>query len=116
MGWLTNVFEADYVYEKADARDVYDRIVKAIAQLAPEYDFVDKDDAGLKLTATCTTFFCRFVDDIKIEISQQDGGVLMKTRSASRVGKGDMFKNKKNILKIVRTANIGAFKVTVYRE
>lgn len=53
------------------------------------------DNIAIHLTRTTPIF--RFVDDIHVVLSKQQGGTRVDARSQSRVGKGDLGQNPRNL-------------------
>lgn len=48
-----------------------------------------------------TTRLWRFVDDVHVTLTETDGGVLVELTSQSRVGKGDLGQNPRNLREIL---------------
>eukprot|EP00762_Andalucia_godoyi_P007053 ANDGO_07720.mRNA.1 hypothetical protein GUITHDRAFT_162296 len=106
MGWLTNVAEFEYSLSLSEA-DALSKFRSAMVSLENDrWNLTDETSSSIR--GTCTTKLCRFVDDVTVTVSSLDSGFGCKvlTRSASRVGKGDMFKNKKNLIQLEKAANI----------
>lgn len=59
-------------------------------------------EGGSALTLTRKTGVMRFVDDITLTLSETPVGVLIHAESRSRVGKGDLGQNRRNILELWR--------------
>jgi uncharacterized protein (DUF1499 family) len=57
--------------------------------------------AGL-LRATRRTRLWRFVDDVTVRVEAAPGGSRVHARSQSRVGKGDLGQNRRNLLQLFR--------------
>lgn len=62
-------------------------------------------DQQAKIHLTRTTRIFRWVDDIHVQISQVDGGVRVDAESKSRVGKGDLGQNPRNLRELVAALN-----------
>ncbi len=60
------------------------------------------DDGSIKLHLTRTTRLMRFVDDIHVEFQPHNTGVIIQATSQSRVGKGDLGQNPRNLLELVK--------------
>lgn len=58
-------------------------------------------DQQAKIHLTRTTRIFRWVDDIHVQLSQVDGGVRVDAESKSRVGKGDLGQNPRNLRQLV---------------
>ncbi|QDV41549.1 hypothetical protein Enr13x_13920 [Stieleria neptunia] len=75
-----------------------------------KWDWVSEDQAGddrLTIKLTRTTPLMRFVDDIDVELTANpDGqaptrpGVIVNATSQSRVGKGDLGQNPRNLIEL----------------
>jgi uncharacterized protein (DUF1499 family) len=53
-------------------------------------------DAGL-LRAVYTTALFRFKDDVTVRVHREDDGTVVRVRSKSRIGKGDLGQNARTI-------------------
>ena len=72
--------------------------INAVVASLPRWR-VESSDAGQNTThATHRTRLWRFVDDVNIRVEPTATGVRVHARSQSRVGKGDMGQNRRNIL------------------
>jgi hypothetical protein len=60
----------------------------------------------MTVTALRKTDFFGFVDDITIKISAHPHGSVMDVASASKVGKGDLGQNKRNILELYQAVGV----------
>ena len=74
-----------------------DRVLSIVRSL-PRWQV--RDTSGAVLWVTRTTRLFRFVDDLYILIDTSDSGSLVLVRSASRVGKGDLGQNRRNIIEL----------------
>jgi uncharacterized protein (DUF1499 family) len=62
---------------------------------------VEASDAGNgTLHATRRTRLWRFVDDVRLRLEPAPGGVRVHARSQSRLGKGDLGQNRRNLLEL----------------
>jgi uncharacterized protein (DUF1499 family) len=104
MGWFTNVAEFEYTAScsPADAYAAYKRAWEVLANR--RWKLTKSDDTAHSLEGTCTTRIFRFVDDVRVRVEPHAQGCKIHARSASRVGKGDMFKNKKNLEELEKEA------------
>jgi uncharacterized protein (DUF1499 family) len=57
---------------------------------------------GNVVHATRRTPVFRFVDDICIKVYAETGGCVVHARSQSRIGKGDLGQNRRNVLELFR--------------
>ena len=60
---------------------------------------LDQDPATIHLTRTTRIF--RWVDDIHVRLTKVDDGVRVNAESQSRVGKGDLGQNPRNLRELV---------------
>jgi uncharacterized protein (DUF1499 family) len=78
------------------------RIEAAIAAL-PRWQVVSTDTAAGIIKATRRTRLFRFIDDVTIRLeSLSDTVTGIHARSQSRVGKGDLGQNRRNLLELLR--------------
>ncbi len=61
----------------------------------------DTSDTSARLHLIRTTPLWRFADDVRVEISVQDGETILNAESRSRVGKGDLGQNPRNLRALV---------------
>lgn len=76
------------------------QIVFGFAERTPRWvDCSDRtsDDGHLEVLLVHTTRFLRFADDVVVTIGETDNGTRVKVVSQSRVGKGDLGQNARNI-------------------
>ena len=59
------------------------------------------------IQATRTTRLFRFVDDVSILLEPAVGGTAVSARSASRVGRGDLGQNRRNLAELWRALGLG---------
>jgi len=73
--------------------------IKAWAEQAPRWSVESSDatenEASIHLTRTTTLF--RWVDDIHVSLRSEDDGTRVDAESRSRVGKGDLGQNPRNL-------------------
>jgi uncharacterized protein (DUF1499 family) len=74
-----------------------DRVAAAIAGLR-RWRVVGHRDGVVQATRTTRLF--RFVDDISILLEPAAGGTAVSARSASRVGRGDLGQNRRNLAEL----------------
>lgn len=75
---------------------VFENVV-SLAKKQPGWDVTSEDEVSCRVEAEATTSFYRFVDDVVIEISDQDGESRVDMRSRSRDGLVDAGANAKRI-------------------
>ena len=66
-------------------------------------DKVEHYEDGAEVHLTRTTGLFRFVDDIHVTISNANDGIRIDAESQSRVGKGDLGQNPRNLKELVRS-------------
>ncbi len=77
-------------------------IKEAISDL-PKWKFIDSniEESGStespEINLTRTTSLFQFVDDVQIKLEISDGNTILNVTSQSRVGKGDLGQNPRNI-------------------
>lgn len=79
--------------------DALSRVKQAVTTL-PRWN-IEAETAG-QLRLTRRTRVIRFVDDITLRFEPTDGGCQIQAESRSRVGKGDLGQNRRNILELFR--------------
>lgn len=79
--------------------------IKEVADKLDQWSFISKsndDDCQiLKLTRTSTLF--RFVDDVTVTICPRESGSKVDAVSQSRIGRGDLGQNPRNIDQLFRS-------------
>ena len=60
------------------------------------------EEGLIKLHLTRTTRVLRFIDDIHVEFQPHPSGVIVQAISQSRVGKGDLGQNPRNLLELTK--------------
>jgi len=115
-GLTTNHAETSPVHDDPTLRTRYlsgdyDAVFSAASKVAdtlPRWKIVGDERAPGSILAERQTRLFKFVDDVRIEITQTDDGkVAVNLSSQSRVGKGDFGQNARNIrefLQAFRTA------------
>lgn len=77
-----------------------DRVLEAAVQAVgrmPRWTLVSSRPEHGEIRAEATTRLFRFVDDVTIRCVEQNGVTAVNVRSASRVGRGDLGQNARNI-------------------
>ena len=69
------------------------RAVKAL----PRWTVVSSRPEQGEIRAEATTRLLRFVDDVVVRATEQDGGTSVNVRSASRIGRSDFGQNARNV-------------------
>ncbi len=68
-----------------------------LLQSLPRWKVVAADPTSGTLHATHLTWLWRFVDDVHLRFSSMPGGIRITGQSRSRVGKGDLGQNARNL-------------------
>ena len=63
---------------------------------------VQNDSESTKMHLTRTTLIMRFVDDVRVTINDEGQGVIVQASSQSRVGKGDLGQNPRNLKALLK--------------
>lgn len=69
----------------------------AVARTLPRWTVVKAEPAAGLIEAEARTRLWRFVDDVTIRVAAKGGRTTVSVRSASRVGRGDLGQNARNI-------------------
>lgn len=75
--------------------------IKGIVRGLPLWRLESVDPQAGTLTATRTTRFGRFVDDITIRLETTPTGTRVHARSKSRIGFADFGQNRRNLLELL---------------
>jgi uncharacterized protein (DUF1499 family) len=81
-----------------------DRVVQAIGTM-PGWRLVGRREGVVQATRTTRLF--RFVDDISILLEPAGGGTALSARSGSRIGRGDLGQNRRNLAELWRALGVG---------
>lgn len=81
-----------------------DRVAGAIAALRG-WRVVGRGDGVIQATRTTRIF--RFVDDISILLEPAAGGTAISARSGSRLGRGDLGQNRRNLAELWQALGLG---------
>jgi uncharacterized protein (DUF1499 family) len=81
-----------------------DRVVRALATMHG-WRLVGRRDGVVQATRTTRAF--RFVDDVSILLEPTAGGTVLSARSGSRVGRGDLGQNRRNLAELWRALGVG---------
>jgi uncharacterized protein (DUF1499 family) len=79
------------------AASVWQSVLDAIRSL-PRWRIESQDESSGIIRATRRTRLFRFVDDVTIRVETLADGARVHARSQSRVGKGDLGQNRRNLL------------------
>ena len=79
--------------------------IRQWANQQPRWHFESVQDEGgmLVVHLTRATRLFRFIDDIHVKLVPSDEGTQIRAQSQSRVGKGDLGQNPRNLKALVRT-------------
>ena len=80
-------------------QDALPRVAAAVASL-PRWQLESVEPGSGTLRATRRTRLFRFVDDVTVRLESTPDGVRVHARSASRLGKGDLGQNRRNLLEL----------------
>lgn len=64
-------------------------------------------DRGVEMELTRTTALMRFTDDVKVNLDSKDGGTYVRAQSQSRIGKGDLGQNPRNLKELTTGIKAG---------
>jgi uncharacterized protein (DUF1499 family) len=76
--------------------------INSTVSTLPHWRMEKSDEQARTLHATRRTRLFRFVDDVYLRLEESAGGTLVHARSQSRVGKGDLGQNRRNILELFK--------------
>lgn len=85
---------------EADPRRVFDRVAYTTRVLG--WEVVNEDPEEGILEAVDRTFWFGFTDDVVVRIRDLNGGSRIDVRSSSRVGRHDLGRNARRILRFLR--------------
>lgn len=82
--------------------ELADLVVKAVEKL-PHWQLVDNqaDEREALVTLTRSTRWLRFKDDISVHIAASPMGSTLHAESQSRIGKGDLGQNPRNLTELL---------------
>ncbi len=81
---------------------LFNTVLEAVKSL-PRWKIVEQDLEKGEIHAERQTRLFKFVDDVVISVrAAEDGGSGLDVRSSSRVGKGDLGQNARNILEFLK--------------
>jgi uncharacterized protein (DUF1499 family) len=75
---------------------VFDASLHAVGRM-PRWTLVSSRSEQGEIRAEATTRLFRFVDDVVVRVTEEGGRTAVNVRSASRVGRGDLGQNARNI-------------------
>lgn len=75
---------------------VFDAALHAVSRM-PRWTLVSSRPEQGEIRVEVTTRLFRFVDDVVVRCAEQNGVTVVNVRSASRVGRGDLGQNARNI-------------------
>lgn len=82
----------------ASPTELLTAVRRAIEKL-PRWNVASASDNEIR--ATRTTRILRFTDDVTIRVEAREGGSQAEINSASRVGKGDLGQNPRNVQELL---------------
>ena len=119
--WLTKNFyvtkpgDPDPFYRPRSIRASKEAVLKAVREVLselPRWELVEVKELQGRVRATRATRLFRFVDDVDIYVVQGvDGVTRLEMTSRSRLGKGDLGQNKRNLREFLHRfdANTGGW-------
>jgi len=110
--WTQNTSETDPAAKDVDMRPVatglstpeFAELVIAAMKDIPRWKLMDQTRDGddrIKLDFVHSTFLMRYKDDIAVEIIKTETGSTLYAKSQSRIGKGDLGQNPRNIKELI---------------
>ncbi len=110
--WTQNTSETDPAAKDVDMRPVatglstpeFAELVIAAMKDIPRWKLMDQTSDGddrTKLDFVHSTFLMRYKDDIAVEIVKTETGSTLYAKSQSRIGKGDLGQNPRNIKELI---------------
>ena len=75
---------------------VFDGALHAVNRL-PRWTLISHEPSTGEILAEAKSRVFRFVDDVRVRVTQSDGTMIVEVRSASRVGRWDFGQNARNI-------------------
>lgn len=110
--WTQNTSETDPAAKDVDMRPVatglstpeFAELVIAAMKDIPRWKLMDQTSDGddrIKLDFVHSTFLMRYKDDIAVEIVKTETGSTLYAKSQSRIGKGDLGQNPRNIKELI---------------
>ncbi len=82
-------------YQKPSA-EVFDAALHVVNRLS-RWSLVGYDEKRGEIQAEARTVLWRFVDDVRIRLTNREGTTVVEVRSSSRVGRGDFGQNARRI-------------------
>ena len=90
-------------YEAPDGL-LFDIVRRAVQGL--KWEIIGSDAVAKEIQAVVTTKIWRFKDDVSIEVRPaQPSGSVLRIRSVSRVGKGDLGANTRHVMDLIEAVN-----------
>lgn len=110
--WTTNFAKLDASASEPDLRplsltssrqEVASRINRWVDEHDPwQWVSADEEDQQTRIRLTRTTGLMRFVDDVQVRLIDDAAGTRVEAESQSRLGKGDLGQNPRNLKELVR--------------
>jgi uncharacterized protein (DUF1499 family) len=108
MAWLRNWHDTDEPGADPGPLDLplppaeaVGRVESAVRSL-PRWHVEAVDATAGTISATRRTRLFRFTDDVMIRLESTPTGTRVHARSQSRVGKGDLGQNRRNVMELLR--------------
>ena len=110
--WTQNTSETDPeskdvamqpIATKLATTEFADIVVKAMKEV-PRWELIEQTDDGedrKKMDFVHSTFLMRYKDDVAVEIVKTETGSTLYAKSQSRIGKGDLGQNPRNIKELI---------------
>lgn len=88
----------------AASREEIARGIRDWVEERPRWKIIstDESDEQTRMQLTRTTRLLRMVDDIEVRLIDDDSGTRIEAESQSRVGKGDLGQNPRNLKELLR--------------
>lgn len=83
--------------EFSDDPDAVFEAAEEAIEKRPRWRIVDREGVRRRIDVEVTTRVFEFVDDLRIDIDESDGGSVVHARSRSRAGVGDLGKNARTV-------------------
>lgn len=88
----------------ADREVTTSKVIRAVETIANwKVESTTQEATRTIIHATRKTKLIGFTDDIRIYLNEADGGVLITATSQSRIGKGDLGQNPRNLRELMKS-------------
>lgn len=110
--WTQNTSETDPAAKDVAMQPIatqlptmdFAELVIAAMKEVPRWELIEQTDDGedrTKLDFVHSTFLMRYKDDVAVEIVKTETGSTLYAKSESRIGKGDLGQNPRNIKELI---------------